>query len=265
MASQPPANQLPFMYKELEPLSSQAHANFKNRSAAEAPFLASAHAVPILIDEFVSSQRHYPIVFSLGDKPVPLVLMGLNEGVNTFVDDQGKLLQATYVPAYLRRYPYMLARLAPDDENLSLCFDPSSGLVGEYDEGQPLFEDGQPTEATQTIMKFCEEFEIAAQRTNAFMRDLVATGLLIDGEVAIQLSDATEPFIYRGFKMVDENKLRELPADELHKLHQNGILPLITAHLFSLALIREIFLRQMSQGKGPKPKPVEAPEEKAEA
>lgn len=260
MATQPPANQLPFLYKDLQPLSNQVHANFKNRSATVAPFLAKAHAVPILIDEFVASQRYYPIIFSLGENSVPLALMGLNEGVNTFVDENGTLLAPTYIPAYLRRYPYMLARLTPEDDNLSLCFDPTSELVGEYDEGEPLFQDGEPTQATQTIMKFCEEFELAAQRTNAFMRELAATGLLIDGEVAIQINDQTEPFIYRGFKMVDENKFRDLKADELHKLHQNGMLPLIVAHLFSLAMIRELFARQVSQGKGPQPQPIKAPE-----
>ena len=251
MASQAP--QLPLFYKDLEPLSTQRHANFKSRNATEAPFLAKAHAVPLLIDEFVSAQRFFPIVFSLGDNPVPLALMGLNEGVNTFVDDNGVLLSPTYVPAYMRRYPYMLARINPADQNLSLCFDPSSGLVGEFDEGQPLFDGDQLTETTQGIMKFCEEFEVSAQRTNAFVEELKKADLLIDGELSIQVTDQDQPFVYRGFKMVDENKVRELRGDELRKFNQNGILPLIMAHLFSLPLAREIFQRQVSQGKGPQP------------
>lgn len=260
MASQPPA-QMPLLYKELVPLSNQAHANFKSRGLTEAPYLAKTHAVPILIDEFISSQRFFPIIFSLGENPVPLALMGLNEGVNTFVDDKGMLLQATYVPAYLRRYPFMLARLEAGSDNLSLCFDPASDMVGDYEEGERLFDgEGKPTEATQKIMKFCEEFEISAQRTNAFVKELSESGLLIDGEVAIQLNDGTQPFIYRGFKMVDENKFRELSGDKLRKFSQNGMLPLIMAHLFSLSMTREIFLRQMNQGKGPQPIPAEAPE-----
>ncbi len=51
--------------------------------------------------------------------------------------------------------------------------------------------------------------------------------------------------------MVDEEKLREMNGDQLRKINQNGILPLIIAHLFSLPLIREIFGRQMQQGKVP--------------
>jgi hypothetical protein len=251
MASQPAANPLPLFYGGLEPLSSNLHPNHKNRSADRAPFLVSTHAVPITVDEFVFAQRNYPIVFSSGEGNVPLALMGLNEGVNVFVDADGKIEDDVYVPAYVRRYPYMLARLAPDAEELSLCFDPTSGLVGEYDDGAQLFEDGKPTETTNNILRFCEEFEMSAQRTVNFMTDLKATGLLMEGEVAIQPPGAEQPFVYRGFQMVDEEKLRNLPAEESSKLHANGILALIYAHLFSVQLLRDVFARQVQQGKGP--------------
>ena len=251
MASAAPTNQLPIFYKGLEPLSSNAHANFKTRTADKAPFLAQAHAIPITIDEFVAAQRFFPIVFSVGENPVPLALMGLNEGVNVFVDDDGKLLGETYVPAYIRRYPFMLARLRPEAEELSLCFDSSSELVGPFDEGNPLFADGKPSEVTNAILKFCEEFEMSAQRTNAFVKELKEADLLIDGEVAIQPAGVEQPFIYRGFQMIGEDKLKELRGDTLRKFNQNGILHLIMAHMFSLPMIREIFGKQVQQGKGP--------------
>ena len=249
MASQAP--QLPIMYQQVQPLSTQLHANFKTRGTTEAPFLANMHAVPLVVDEFVSAQRHYPIVFSIGDNPTPLGLMGLNEGVNTFVDEKGALIAPTYVPAYLRRYPFLLARLQQGDENLSLCFDPASGLVGEFEEGTPLFEDGKPSSATNDIMKFCEEFEIAAQRTGSFVQELQKYDLLMDGELKIDVNGQSQPFIYRGFKMVNEEKLRDMRGDELRKMGQNGMLPLIFAHLFSLPLARDVFARQVAQGKGP--------------
>lgn len=251
MASQPAPNALPLFYGGLEPLSSNVHPDFRNKSADRAPFLSDNHAVPITIDEFVAAQRFYPIVFSSGEQGVPLALMGLNEGVNVFVDSDGKLQDEIYVPAYVRRYPYMLARLAPDAQELSLCFDPTSGLVGAFDEGDALFDDGKPSEITNNILRFCEEFELSAQRTANFMADLRATGLMMEGEVSIQPQGAEQPFVYRGFQMVDEDKLRNLSAEELSKLHQNGMLPLIYAHLFSVSLIRELFAKQVFQGKGP--------------
>jgi hypothetical protein len=252
MASQPPANALPLFYGDLQPLSSTLHPNYKQRRADRAPYLATGHAIPITIDEFVSVQRFYPIIFSTGESPVPLALMGLNEGVNVFVDEDGRLLDDNaYIPAYVRRYPFMLARLAPDAEELSLCFDPTSGLVGEFDDGAALFDDGKPSEITNNILKFCEEFELSAQRTVSFMNELRQSGMLMDGEVSIQPAGAEQPFVYRGFQMVNEEKLRELAAEEVHRMNQNGMLPLIMSHLFSMQLMREIFAKQVNQGKGP--------------
>jgi hypothetical protein len=251
MATQPPANNLPIFYGALEPLSSQAHADLRTRPSDKAPYLATNHAIPITVDEFVATQRFCPIVFSSGDNPVPLALMGLNEGVNVFVEPDGKLMGEMYVPAYVRRYPFMLARIQQDAQELSLCFDPSSDLIGQFEDGTPLFEDGKPSEATNNILKFCEEFEVSAQRTVAFVTELKNADLLMDGEVTIQPSDSDQPFVYRGFQMVNEEKIRDLRGDELRKMNQNGMLPLIMAHLFSLTIMRDLFAKQMQQGKVP--------------
>lgn len=251
MATAPAPANLPLFYKDLVPLSSVDHADFHARPLDNAEFLVGQHAIPLTSDEFVSACRFFPIVFSAGDNPVPLALMGLNEGINTFVDDEGKLLNPVYVPAYVRRYPFLLARLQPDSEDLSLCFDPTSGALGKFDDGDALFVDGQPSEQVQAVLEFCKNFEEAGQRTGLFMDELKKADLLMDGEVAIQQEGNDKPYVYRGFQMVDENKLRELRGDVLRKLMQNGILGLIFAHLFSLQLMREVFAEQVKSGKMP--------------
>lgn len=246
-----PSNALPVFYNDLIPLNSQDHADFRFRASDSAPFLTNQHAVPLTVDEFISAQRFVPIIFSSGENPVPLALMGLNEGINTFLDDEGKLRGPVYVPAYVRRYPWMLAKLRPDSDELSLCFDPTSPTIGLFDEGEALLEDGKPTEITTNILKFCEDFEQAAARTGQFMSDLKGMDLLMEGEVSIQTPGNEQPFVYRGFQMVNEEKLRDMRGDQLRKITQNGMLPLIHAHLFSLQLMREIFQQQIEQGKMP--------------
>lgn len=258
MASAP--QNLPIFYNDLVPLNSNEHANWRTRPADAAPHLAKQHAVPLTIDEFVQAQRFLPIVFSSGPNPVPLALMGLNEGVNTFMDEEGKLRGPTYVPAYVRRYPFMLAKLRPDSDELSLCFDPTSDVVGAFDEGDLLFEDSKPSEVTKNILNFCEQFEQAAQRTAQFVSDLQSLELLMDGEVSIQMPGNEQPFVYRGFQMVNEEKLRDMRGDQLRKINQNGMLPLIHAHLFSLQLMRELFAQQIQQGKVPNAPAPQVPE-----
>ena len=257
MATAAPTQTLPLFYKGLEPLNVTQHGKMKVRTIQSLPEVAATHAVPVTVDEFGLAQRHYPIVFAVGDNPIPMALMGLNEGVNVFLNEEGRAIdaQGVYIPAYIRRYPFMLARLRPDTDELSLCFDPTAGAVGDFEEGEALFDGDQPSEPTKAILNFCEQFETAGQRTAAFMEELKNSGLLMEGEVAIQPEGSEQPFIYRGFRMVDEEKLRDLRGDELRKMNQNGMLPLIYAHLFSLSQMRDVFGRQMKQGKAPVPAP----------
>jgi hypothetical protein len=260
MATAAPTQSLPLFYNGIEPLNATQHGGMKVRPIEKSATIGRTHAVPLTVDEFGLAQRHFPIVFSIGENPVPLALMGLNEGVNVFLDDEGRARDtALYIPAYIRRYPFLLARLNPESDELTLCFDPHSGAVGEFDEGEPLFDSNQPTDATKAILEFCEQFETAGQRTAAFMEALRSSGLLMDGEVAIQPEGYEQPFVYRGFQMIDEEKVRDLRGDELRKMNQNGILPLIFAHLFSLSQMRDVFVRQLQQGKAPEQVPMGEP------
>lgn len=252
MASAPQQPQLPLFYKDLMPLNSRDHQGWKSKNFDDASFLASTHAIPITVDEFIDTQRNFPIVFTSGENSLPIALMGLNEGVNTFVSEDGKIEDNIYLPAYARRYPFMLAKLREDSDELSLCFDPSAGVVGEFDEGSALFDGDQPSETTRNILDFCQKFEESGQRTKAFLDELNKLDILMDGEIGITTQENPDkPFNYRGFRMVDESKLRELPTETLENLHKNGMLMLIHAHLFSLNLMRVIFARQVRQGKGP--------------
>ncbi|MBN8818398.1 MAG: SapC family protein [Sphingomonas sp.] len=254
MASAPQAPSLPLLYNDLVPLNVEQHANYKLLDYDAAPHLVGVHAVPLTIDEFAQCMRFLPIVFSSGPNPLPLALMGLNEGVNTLVDAEGKLLRDDgYVPAYVRRYPWMLVRLNPESEDLSLCFDPTCSYIGEFEEGRPLIENGEATQLTKDLLQFCQQFEEAAMRTGNFMQELAEAGLLMDGELSISLSDVEQPFVYRGFQMVNEEKLRELRGDQLRKLNQNGMLPLLHAHLLSLQGMRDVFFQQRKLGLGPAP------------
>ena len=253
MASAPQPS-LPLFYKDLMPLNSRDHIKWSNRKSDTAKWLVGQHAIPLTADEFAQAQRDFPIVFSQGNDPLPIALMGLNEGVNTFVDDNGKVNDPIYIPAYIRRYPFMLAKLEEKAENLSLCFDPTSDTVGEFDDGEKFFtDDGKATPETQNILDFCEKFEQAGIKTKAFVDALKEKDLLMDSEISISQDQNTDqPYVYRGFQMVDQEKLRALDAETLKAWNENGMLAVIHAHILSLDLMRQIFARQVQQGKGPK-------------
>lgn len=248
-----PTFQLPLLYKELVPLNSRQHGGWRSRTTEKATWLANQHAIPLTVDEFAQAQRHFPIIFAAGANPVPLALMGLNEGINVFVGDDGAFLDQVYIPAYARRYPFLLARLPGENGDLSLCLDPTTDLVGEFVDGPPLFEDDNPSESCRAALEFCEQFEISGQKTERFVAELVEHALLIDGEVTIQLSGDAKPLIYRGFRMVDEARLREVDGAVLRGWTENGMLPLIYFHLASLPLMRDILARQIQSANAAAP------------
>jgi len=248
MASQPPANQLPLFYSSLAPLSSQLHPNHGLAPRGDLAFTRGTHAIPVTVDEFPLAQRHYPIVFGVGDNPAPLALVGLQEGQNLYLSAENQWEAGAYVPAFVRRYPFMLARLTPDAQDLSLCFDDTAGIVVE-DQGERLFAGTDPTDTTKAILQFCEQFEQAVMRTRSFMEELTKLDLLMDGEVTIQRDGLAQPAVYRGFRMVDEQKLQNLRGDQARKMVQSGLMGLIYAHLFSLSLISPLFERQFAAGQ----------------
>src|SRR3546814_5442041 len=58
MATVPAPANLPLFYKDLVPLSSVDHADFRARPLDSAEFLVGQHAIPLTSDEFVRSDEH---------------------------------------------------------------------------------------------------------------------------------------------------------------------------------------------------------------
>src|SRR3546814_5411689 len=108
--------------------------------AAETPF------VPLVVGELAAAARCYPIVFAAGDAPI--ALLGL-ERINLFVDG-GRWADDSYVPAYVRRYPFgFIATVNPEGFALAIATI-SERLVQACAEGAALFDDGMPTELTRS-------------------------------------------------------------------------------------------------------------------
>src|SRR3546814_11999296 len=115
----------------------------------------------------------------------------------------------------------MLARLRPDAQELSLCFDPTSDAIGDFEEGEALFDGDQPTEFTKGILPFNEAFEQAGGRTQAFMKERKELDLLMHDEIRIQTEDAERPLIYSGFPMCIAKQKQQLHGDHIRKATHN--------------------------------------------
>lgn len=224
-------------YSQPEPLNAELHGNLGLvRSEAPYRFAAAGHVVPLTVTEFGLAAVSYPIIFS-GDSHQPLAVTGLNGGRNLFISPEGIYQVGTYIPAYVRRYPFVLAN---DDkaQRMIVCIDRASSLFA-VNGDVPLFEaDGEASEYTRNAIKFCDDFETERRRTKSFVKALEGhdlfdvrqatfTPTLPDGE-------AGEPQIVAEYFAISEEKLGKLSGAQLVELRDNGALQQIYAHLVSL-------------------------------
>lgn len=225
---------LPVMYSEIVPLTFEVHGDYLYKKSDLVPHLRDQAILPVLTVEMIDVHRSCPIVFSDDENPVPIVIMGPIGGKNVFVDDKGEPKKGFYVPAYARRYPFIYYRADDNSEKNLLCFDGSAHNLGIFSEGERLFEDGKPSDATQKILMFCDEFERAARHTKEVVAELQKQDLLISANLSVTFDGGLSRSNYDGFKIVDESKLATLSHETMVKFINAGIFALIYAHLMSL-------------------------------
>lgn len=225
-------------YVRPEPLSAQQHALLGLRRVDKPfEFAAKAQAVPVTVGEFVPSSLAFPIIFA-GDTYQPLAVLGLQQDTNMFVQANGHFEAGVYVPAYIRRYPFVLAS---DDarETMVVCVDVGAPMVGDLPD-VPFFDAaGQPTDYTKTCIQFCNDYEIETRRTQSFVTllrelDLFETRKAQHTPINPDGS-AGAPQDLAEFWAVSEDKLKALPDAKLRELMDNGALRQIHAHINSLA------------------------------
>ena len=224
-------------YSKPEPLAKELHSKIGvKRMDGPFKFAKAGHAVPLTVGEFPLAGVTGPIIF-VGDERLPIAVMGLNSGENMFVKDDGTFDSGIYIPAYIRRYPFVFAQ---DDaaERMVLCIDRQADFIVEGGD-MPFFEkDGKPSDYTQRCMEFCNNFEQERQRTMAFVQALKDADLF-ETKVANYTPvnpDGTpgEPQKIAEYFGVSEEKLLKLPTEKIIELRDNGALGQIYAHLVSL-------------------------------
>lgn len=229
-------------YKNVVALDREAHKSLKMRSAKDMNFCADATAVPIVAAEFVDVARECPIAFlHVPDgSPLPVALMGLPNGKNLYLDKKGKW-SAPYVPAFIRRYPFVFAETGPDQ--LTVCIDRDFDGFDEA-EGEPLFEaEGKPAPLLEQAMQMLTEYQRQSALTQAFTRRLSEAGLLTEVNADMRLNDGRSLSV-PGLLVVDEARFRQIPEATLKEWFASGELALVYAHLMSLGNLLELVRRQ---------------------
>lgn len=221
-------------YERAVALNRERHQKLKIRILPDHfAFAAKTNSVLLAGSEFAEACRDYPIVFvgSEGGPYTAAALVGLGENENLFATDAGSWERGTYIPAFIRRYPFVLAG-AESAETLTVCIDEAYKGLGE-EEGEALFDaEGKESEYLKSVVDFLRLFHGEMKRTAAFAAKLAEIGVLTPKVITIEREGKKQTL--EGLWVVDEAKLNGLDDAKTLELVRTGYMGWIYAHLLSL-------------------------------
>jgi hypothetical protein len=224
------AENLPLFYKNPRVLDRTLDAKRKIRRLGNYLFAQSANAIPMVIDEFPIAATQYPIVFLATAEPTPAIVTGVKLNTNLFINPEGQWETGFYVPAYVRRYPFILVD-DPVNKQMVLCIDEGSSLLSD-DGDMPLFENGKPSEITDKALQFCAALKQQGEMTDAFMKAVVQQKLLVERTIELEIPNSDKLSV-SGFMTIDENRFQSMSDDVFTAWRHQGWIGLVYAHLLS--------------------------------
>jgi SapC len=227
-------------YRNPRPLDAKRHAAKRLRRDGTFAFARSSNSVLLTAGEFAAAAPHFPIVFTMDDPAMPVALLGVTGNTNQLVDASGRWQPNTYIPAYVRRYPFVFMEDA-EHKRFTLCIDEGSDWLTD-DEGEPLYVDGKPGPVVDQALKFCSDFQNFYAITREFGAALLREKLLIERRAEFRTAAGKQSAL-SGFRIIDEQALQKLPDATFLDWRKRAWLPLIYSHLFSLTRMGEMFDR----------------------
>ncbi|RDS85359.1 SapC family protein [Dyella psychrodurans] len=229
-------------YERPVPLNRTTHKDLRIKGLQNLKFAHGAHSVPLTCTEFPAAARDIPILFAGPDiaNTGPMALLGLRQSENLFLDNEGHWAQGVYIPAFVRRYPFVLAEKPAGAEGDDFTVFLDEGYEGFNDqEGERLFkEDGTETDMLKNAVSFLGEFQQHVARTKQFVEDLRKHDLLEARNVRLERNGNV--INLNGLYVVSEEKLRKIDAATAYQFLNDGTLGWIYAHLLSLSNIDRV-------------------------
>ncbi len=245
------------IYQNAEPVSAEAHRDISIRSGESWAFASYLNSVPLVAAEFERAGAEMPVVFAgEGDDLTPVGLLGLEAGENLFLAADGSW-RGRYVPAFLRRYPFVFAASGENGETLTLCVDADYEGVNRDGRGERLFDaEGNRTQYLDRMLQFTSDYQAQHQLTRAFCKRLNELAILEPAVATVNLADGRQMTL-RGFQRVNPEKLRGLTDEQVTELFRTDMLGLIHFHLASLGQMNVLLERKQTAA----PAPTHAPEQ----
>jgi hypothetical protein len=236
----------PYGYDEVVPLAKDHRVLLPGGGTPS--FCHALNAIALSFAEFPVAARDYPIVFASSDGGAtfaPVIVLGLADRVNLFVDAAGQWDPAAYVPAYVRRYPFCISKVyrdgKPSGERL-VCVARAYVDPG----GIALFDaKGGASPQWRRIERLLAEYEQDLDRTAEMCAALARLALFAPFTMDV-LEGNRKTTRLGGMYRVDEARLADQKPAAHKALVAKGFMGRIYAHVHSLENFARLYARERS-------------------
>lgn len=234
----------PIGYDQITPLTKGQRVSLPRADATPSAF-QRLHAIPLSLAEFEPACRDYPIVFVTGDDGATfsvMAVLGLQVNQNLFILTDGTWDRRVYLPAYVRRYPFCMAKVSMNGEPVPerlVCVE-SSAL---NEKGEVLYgPDGQAEPRWASLEKLIVDYENDLARSEEMGKLLAEFNLLEPFSMKAEVDGFTMQL--EGMHRVAQAALNTLSDEQLRRLVTGGVMAKLYAHLMSLDNFRRLLSRR---------------------
>ena len=229
-------------------LNNVTHKNLRVITRHGAQFGDSVGTVMTFPTEFGDIQREYPIFFRKDAQTgeyMSVALLGFSKDENLFLD--GDRWDAGYVPGIVARGPFLIGFQEREEggevrREPVIHVDLDDPRISET-EGEPVFlELGGNSRYLERIVSILGGINEGIAASKAMFAAFSAHDLIEPIKVEIKLAE--EQFDVLGLHTISEQKLRNLDAEAVYKLHRSGFLQGAYLVLASLNNVRRLIERK---------------------
>ena len=210
-----------------------------------AKFARVLNVIYITTAEFPRACHDYPIAFVRDGtgNVVPIIVTGLSDGTNLFIDERGTWASDTYCPAFVRRYPFFTVTIVDGEQDQALICVDDKALS--KDAPALINAAGKETDNWRAVELLVTEMDSEQQNTAALCASLDDLELLEPFEADFHPRGKPQIRV-AGLLRVNERRLRSLNDADVLALLQKGHLARIYAHLLSFENFNRLLNRYIA-------------------
>jgi len=220
----------PEFFRNVVRLSRTKHGALGLRTL-DCSFAATTPLISLAAVECVSASAGYPLAFAGHNPTRPVCVVGGLPGLNLQVNAAGAWRFGHYIPAAVRRFPFIVMADPDKPDTLTLAVEENTELL---DPAAPdkLFENGEMTTLGRERLQFTAQVTAEFKKTEALCRHPALDDLLMPARNVAPPRLAVRSVI-RDLRVVDPERLRAIPESLRTEWHANGWLAALEAHVAS--------------------------------